>query len=110
MDIYAEVPISIIIFQKGSLKILRSGLRKSRKNITPLASCEELIKMFDAKFAQTRRCGLVKSYKTLSKKNVDVFIYFSASAKLHELEPSAFSAAGMGKLSIKKKAFSEAVS
>ena len=116
LDIYAEVSAHIDYnISKGgkSQKYYVQALEKIEKLFTPLASCEELISLFDAKFAQTPEdVALLKRItKTLSKKEcTDAPIYFSASAKLHELEPSAFSAAGMGKLSIKKKAFSEAVS
>ena len=44
-----------------------------------------------------------------SKECTDNKLFFDVSSKLYELEPSAFSASKMGKMSISRKDFSQAI-
>ena len=76
------------------------------------ANCEELVALFDAKYAESPDdlVLLKRITKDLGKKEcTDASVYFTAAAKLHEVDPNAFSAYSMGDLSIKKNKFSDAV-
>ena len=68
--------------------------------------------MFDAKYAENPDdLGLLKRItKVLDKKDcTDASVYFTAARKLHEVEPTAFSAYSMGNLSLKKNKSSDAI-
>ena len=86
---------------------------KVEKLFVPFATCEDLVVMFDTKYAETPDdIGLLKRItKVLDKKDcTDASVYFTAAAKLHEVEPTAFSAYSMGNLSLKKNKSSDAIS
>ena len=95
-----------------SQKFYSQAAEKVEKLFVPFATCEDLVKMFDAKYAETPDdLGLLKRItKVLDKKDcTDASVYFTAARKLHEVEPTAFSAYSMGNLSLKKNKSSDAI-
>lgn len=80
--------------------------------IEPLASCTELVKIYDKKFKETPEdIKLLKSITAmLDKRNCtnEGDLFFKATEKLHSLEPSAQSAYLMGRLSIQNNQLSKA--
>ena len=95
-----------------SQKFYAQAAEKVEKLFVPFATCEDLVALFDAKYAETPGdLGLLKRItKVLDKKDcTDALVYFTAAAKLHEVEPTAFSAYSMGNLSLKKNNSSDAI-
>lgn len=95
-----------------SQKFYEQAAKKVEKLFVPFATCEDLVAMFDAKYAETPEdLSLLKRItKVLDKKDcTDAVVYFSAAAKLHEVEPTAFSAYSMGNLSLNKNRSSDAI-
>ncbi|MBF90683.1 MAG: hypothetical protein CMP75_02840 [Flavobacteriales bacterium] len=95
-----------------SQKFYAQAADKVEKLFIPFATCEDLVSMFDAKYLETPDdLGLLKRItKVLYKKDcTDASVYFTAAAKLHEVEPTAFSAYSMGNLSLKKNKSSDAI-
>lgn len=85
---------------------------KVEDKFTPYANCSDLISLFETKFSPTTEdVNLLKRItKTLENKNcMDAELFFSASNRLHELEPSAQSASNMGKMSASKHKYSDAI-
>lgn len=77
----------------------------------PFASCEDLIPLYEKKFSQTPDDVemLIRMTTMLDKKgctNSDIF--FTATERLHKLQPGAKSAYLMGSLSFEKKQYSKA--
>lgn len=116
LEVYAVVSDYIdynIANNAKSKKYYEKAATNVEKLFVPFATCEDLISMFDAKYAETPDdlTLLKRIAKVLDKKDcTDAAVYFSAAAKLHEVEPTAFSAYSMGNLSLKKNKSSEAVS
>ncbi len=80
---------------------------------SPYASCEQLVEIFTKKFQETPDdLNLLKKITSLldSKKCTDQELFFLASEKLHQLEPTPKTAYLMGRLSYDKKQYSKAVS
>ena len=95
-----------------SQKFYAQAAEKVEKLFVPFATCEDLVSMFDAKYAENPDdLGLLKRItKVLDQKDcADASVYFTAAAKLHEVEPTAFSAYSMGNLSLKKNKSSDAI-
>ena len=79
---------------------------------TPYANCDDLIGLFSQKFDLTTDDvnWLKKVTKLLSdKKCTDSDLFFKASSRLYELEPTASSADKMSKMSIAKGKTSDAI-
>lgn len=115
LEVYSIVADHIYYnINKGgkSQKFYSQAAEKVEKLFIPFATCEDLVAMFDAKYAETPDdLGLLKRItKVLDKKDcTDASVYFTAAAKLHEIEPTAFSAYSMGNLSLKKNKSSDAI-
>ena len=95
-----------------SQKFYSQAAEKVEKLFVPFATCEDLVSMFDAKYAETPDdLSLLKRItKVLDKKDcTDASVYFTAAGKLHEVDPTAFSAYSMGNLSLKKNKSSDAI-
>jgi len=78
----------------------------------PYANCEDLIRIFAAKFnASTEDVDFLTRITKLldSKECADNQLYFDAATRLHELAPSALSASKMGKLNIVRKKYTVAI-
>ena len=85
---------------------------KVEKLFTPYANCDDLIALFSAKFDQaTEDVHLLKRITKVldNKKCTDSDLFFNASSRLHELEPSAASADQISKMSIAKGELSNAI-
>ena len=85
---------------------------KVEELFTPYANCDDLIALFSVKFdPATEDVNLLKRIiKVLdNKKCTDSDLFFSASSRLYELEPSSASANQMSKMSIAKGKSSNAI-
>jgi len=72
---------------------------------TPYANCDDLIKLFSQKFdASTDDVNALKRITKIldNKKCTESHLFFNASSRLYELDPSASSADKMAKMSIAK--------
>jgi len=79
---------------------------------TPYANCEDLVTLFSAKFdPATEDVSFLKRVtKVLEKKEcTNEQLFFDASSRLYELDPSASSADKMAKMSIAKGKYSDAI-
>jgi tetratricopeptide (TPR) repeat protein len=79
---------------------------------TPYANCDDLIALFSQKFdSATDDVNLLKRITKLlsDKKCTDSDLFFNASSRLYELEPSASSADQISKMSIAKGKTSDAI-
>ncbi len=78
---------------------------KVEELFTPYANCDDLIALFSVKFdPATEDVNLLKRITKVldNKKCTDSDLFFNASKRLYELEPSAASADQMSKMSIAK--------
>ena len=91
---------------------INKGVKNNIDNLfQPYASCEDLIKVFAAKMAETPDdVVLLKRITTiLDKKDcTDSKLFLEASVKLHEIEPSPESAYNLGVKFFKDKKYAEA--
>ena len=115
LEVYAVVvdylDINIAIDSK-SKKFYVKAAENVEKLFVPFATCDDLLKMFEIKYSESPDdINLLKRIvKVLDKKNcTNSDLYFEASKKIHEIEPSFLSAYSMGNLSIKKNKSSEAI-
>jgi len=79
---------------------------------TPYANCDDLIELFSQKFDPINSDVnfLTRLTKLLAEKNcVSSDLYFTASSRLYELEPSASAAANISKMSIERGRKSDAI-
>lgn len=86
---------------------------KVEKLFTPYANCDDLIVLFSAKFdPASEDVNLLKRITKVldNKKCTDSDLFFNASSRLYELEPSAAAADRMSKMSIIKGKSSDAIS
>ena len=85
---------------------------KVEELFTPYANCDDLIALFSVKFdPATEDVNLLKRITKVldNKKCTDSDLFFNASSRLYELEPSAASADQMSKMSIAKGKSSNAI-
>jgi len=85
---------------------------KVEKLFTPYANCDDLIALFSVKFdPATEDVNLLKRITKVldNKKCADSDLFFNASSRLFELEPSAPSASQMSKMSIARGKSSDAI-
>lgn len=78
---------------------------------SPFASCDELVKIYSRKFAATPDdITLLKKITTIlrKKKCMDTELFFSATEKLHSLEPTASTAYLMAQMCYQKKRYNDA--
>ena len=95
-----------------SQKFYSQAAEKVEKLFVPFATCEYLVKMFDANMPKTPDdLGLLKRItKVLDKKIVLMpLCILQQRENSHEVEPTAFSAYSMGNLSLKKNKSSDAI-
>ena len=79
---------------------------------TPYADCEALIGIYSKKFSKSPDdiALLKRILKMLDNKEcTEDNLFHQVSSKLYELEPSALSASKMGKMSISRKEYSQAI-
>ncbi len=78
---------------------------------SPFASCDELVKIYSKKFAATPDdVTLLKKITTIlrKKKCMDTELFFSATEKLHALDPSPSTAYLMAQMCYNKKRYGDA--
>jgi tetratricopeptide (TPR) repeat protein len=107
LEAYALVTdyVDYNIVNAKSKKSYIQSLEKIEKAFVPFASCDDLISLFDFKYSQNpdEISLLRRIVKVLDSKDcTDAEVYFNATSKLHQLEPTAFSSFNMGNLSLKK--------
>ena len=79
---------------------------------TPYADCDALLNIFTQKFSKSPNdIKLLKRIlKVMDKKEcTENNLFFEVSSKLYELEPSALAASKMGKMSISRNEFNQAI-
>ncbi len=79
---------------------------------TPYADCDALLSIFSEKFLKKQ--DDIKLLKRIlkvldSKECTDNNLFFDVSSRLYEIEPSALAASKMGKMSISRKEFTQAI-
>jgi tetratricopeptide (TPR) repeat protein len=113
-DVYDKVSTSAEVnIKNGGGKSFQTALDNIEAAFTPWASCVDLIRIYDSKFKQSPEdIDLLKKITSvLDKKGcTDNDLYFEAALTLHKLEPSAESAMAMGRMSLNRKRYSDAVS
>lgn len=112
-DIASEALESLLENEKDSTK--RAEIRNVVVNVenrfSPFASCEELVKIYSKKFeANSNDINLLKKITTIlrKKKCMDTELFFMATEKLHELEPTPSTAYLMAQMCFQKKKYAEA--
>jgi len=101
-----------IINETKATKYFIKYSEKIEKLFTPYANCNDLISLFSKKFQfNTDDLKLVQRITKLlnNKKCTDSDLFFKASHRLYELDPSAASADKMSKMSIAKGKTSDAI-
>ena len=108
----AYVRVSEIVDYNFSNKIFVKYSEKIENLVIPYANCEDLIAIFSVKFdpAINDVSFLYKVTKLLTDKDCSAHqLFFDASSRLYELEPSASSADKMAKMSIAKGKYPAAI-
>ena len=115
LELYAELSSVIDYNLENNPKKIKFYTQTSsnvESLFTPYADCEALISIFSLKFSKSPDdTNLLKRIlKVMDEKEcTENQLFFEVSSKLHEIEPSALSASKMGKMSISKKEFSQAI-
>ncbi len=115
IEAYAVVSEIIDYNIKNESKSTKYYIQYSEKvenKFTPYANCEDLIALFSVKFDPTTEdVNLLKRITKVldNKKCTDSDLFFNASSRLYELEPSSASADQMSKMSITKGKSSNAI-
>ena len=115
LELYAELS-SVIDYNLENNPKKTKFYTQTSSNVeslfTPYADCDALISIFSVKFSKTPNdTNLLKRIlKVMDTKDcTENQLFFEVSSKLYELEPSALSASKMGKMSISRKDFSQAI-
>ena len=115
LELYAELS-SVIDYNLENNPKKTKFYTQTSSNVeslfTPYADCDALISIFSLKFSKSPDdTNLLKRIlKVMDTKDcTDNQLFFEVSSKLYELEPSALSASKMGKMSISRKDFSQAI-
>jgi tetratricopeptide (TPR) repeat protein len=115
LEAYARISEVIdynIVNESKVTKYFIQYAEKIENLFTPYANCEDLVTLFSAKFDPTTEdvYFLKRVTKVLDKKECATEqLFFDASIRLHELDPSASSADKMAKMSIAKGKSSDAI-
>ena len=115
LEAYARISEVIDYNIVNESKVTKYFIQYSEKieNLfTPYANCEDLVTLFSAKFdPRTEDVSFLKRItKVLEKKDCTFEqLFFDASSRLYELDPSASSADKMAKMSIAKGKYSDAI-
>ncbi len=115
LELYAELS-SVIDYNLENNPKKTKFYTQTSSNVeslfTPYADCDALISIFSVKFSKAPNdTNLLKRIlKVMDTKDcTENQLFFEVSSKLYELEPSALSASKMGKMSISRKDFSQAI-
>ena len=106
---YLDINISN---ESKSQKFYIKAAENVEKLFVPFATCDDLINMFTSKYNSTPDdlSLLNRIVKVLNKKNCsDAEVFYLASEKLHDLNPTAESAYNMGNLSLKNNKLAPAI-
>ena len=78
---------------------------------SPYASCEDLVNIFNVRLEKDLTSNDLKKMISLLSKSecLESSTFFTATSKLHALEPSAFSSYQMGNMSLDKKDYNSAI-
>jgi len=115
LNAYARISEVIdynIVNESKVTKYFIQYAEKIENLFTPYANCEDLVTLFSAKFDPTTEdvSFLKRVTKILEKKECTTEqLFFDASSRLYELDPSASSADKMAKMSIAKGKYSDAI-
>ena len=115
LEAYARISEIVDYNIVNETKIAKGFIQYSEKIenlVTPYANCEDLIAMFSVKFDPATKdiSFLNKLTKVLADKECSAHqLFFNASSRLYELEPSASSADKMAKMSIAKRKSTAAI-
>ena len=115
LEAYARISEVIdynIVNESKVTKYFIQYAEKIENLFTPYANCEDLVTLFSAKFdPATEDVSFLKRVtKVLEKKEcTNEQLFFDASSRLYELDPSASSADKMAKMSIAKGKYSDAI-
>ena len=115
LEAYARISEVIdynIVNESKVTKYFIQYAEKIENLFTPYANCEDLVTLFSAKFDPvTEDVSFLKRVtKVLEKKEcTNEQLFFDASSRLYELDPSASSADKMAKMSIAKGKYSDAI-
>ncbi len=115
LELYAELS-SVIDYNLENNPKKTKFYTQTSSNVeslfTPYADCDALISIFSVKFSKDPNdTNLLKRIlKVMDTKDcTENQLFFEVSSKLYELEPSALSASKMGKMSISRKDFAQAI-
>ena len=115
LELYAELS-SVIEYNLENNPKKTKFYTQTSSNVeslfTPYADCDALISIFSVKFSRSPDdINLLKRILKVmdAKECTENQLFFEVSSKLYELEPSALSASKMGKMSITRKDFSQAI-
>jgi len=115
LEAYARISEVIdynIVYESKVTKYFIQYSEKIENLFTPYANCEDLVTLFSTKFDPTTEdvSFLNRVTKVLEKKEcTSEQLFFDASSRLYELDPSASSADKMAKMSIAKGKSSDAI-
>jgi len=115
LNLYAELSTVIDYNLENNPKkssVYSKASSSIEKMFTPYANCDDLISIFTQKFSNfPDDINLLKRILKVmdSKECTDNNLFFDVSSKLYDIEPSALAASKMGKMSIVRKEFSQAV-
>ena len=115
LELYAELSESIDFNLENNPKKTKFYNQTSlnvESLFTPYADCDALLNIFTQKFSKSPNdIKLLKRIlKVMDKKEcTENNLFFEVSSKLYELEPSALAASKMGKMSISRNEFNQAI-
>ena len=115
LEAYARISDIIdynVVNESKVTKYFIQYAEKIENLFTPYANCEDLVFLFSAKFDPTTEdiSFLKRVTKVLENKNcTSEKLFFDASSRLYQLDPSASSADKMAKMSIAKGKYSDAI-
>jgi len=115
LQLYAELSEAVDYNLENNPKKIKFYTQTStniESLFTPYADCDALLSIFSEKFLKNK--DDIKLLKRIlkvldSKECTDNNLFFDVSSRLYEIEPSALAASKMGKMSISRKEFSQAI-
>jgi len=115
LQLYAELSEAVDYNLENNPKKIKFYTQTStniESLFTPYADCDALLSIFSEKFLKKQ--DDIKLLKRIlkvldSKECTDNNLFFDVSSRLYEIEPSALAASKMGKMSISRKEFTQAI-
>ena len=115
LELYAELSEAIDFNLENNPKKIKYYNQTSlnvESLFTPYADCDALLNIFTDKFAKSSEDVklLKRILKVMDKKEcTENNLFFEVSSKLYEIEPSALAASKMGKMSISRGNYTQAI-